>query len=323
VVKAGEPVVAFDTTELQQRLRQKLGERDAAATELEKRRNELAIERQDQELELAEVRARLRRSELKLEVPASLVSRQELEASRVERALAVAEVASLERSLGLLARRTHAELAALRDKRNRAAQRVAELRRDIAAMDVEAPRAGTVIYATSEEGEKSKVGDSAWRAQTILEIPDLHRMVAEGEVDEADMGRLSAGQRVSFRLDAHPDLVFHGAVRSVRKSVQPRSPSDPSRVARVEIALARIDPERMRPGMRFRGSVEVERVHGTLCLPLEAVDPRPGGPVVTVVGGLANGEVTPRLGRRDAKCVEVLAGLAAGDRVLVAGEGSP
>ena len=65
----------------------------------------------------------------------------------------------------------------------------------------------------------------------------------------------------------------------------------------------------MRPGMRFRGEVEVERVHDVLCLPLEAVDPRPGPPVVTVARGLGSAPVTPRLGRRNDKCIEVLSGL--------------
>jgi multidrug efflux pump subunit AcrA (membrane-fusion protein) len=43
--------------------------------------------------------------------------------------------------------------------------------------------------------------------------------------------------------------------------------------------------------------------------------------VVTVAHGLTSARVTPRLGRRDDKCVEVLSGLAAGDRVVVGGGG--
>ncbi|HEV8628728.1 MAG TPA: HlyD family efflux transporter periplasmic adaptor subunit [Thermoanaerobaculia bacterium] len=316
-VRAGEPVVGFDTTEVQQSLQDKLGERDSAAKELEKRGSELEIEGQDLALELAESRSHRRRNALELEVPPELVARQELETTRVEHALAEAEIVALERRLAQLKLRAEAELRSLRGKRDRAAERVGELQRYLAAMEVKAPRAGTVVYELGEAGEKSKVGDSVWRAQNVLEIPDLRRMVAEGKVDEAEMGRLRPAQRVQLRLDALPDETLRGTVRAVSKAVESRSASDPARVVKVQIGLAATDPARLRPGMRFRGEVEVERVRGVLCLPLSAVDPRPGAPTVTVVRGLGSARVTPRLGRRDDKCIEVLSGLEAGDQVLL------
>jgi multidrug resistance efflux pump len=320
-VAAGQRVAGFDTTELQQTLQDKIGERDSAAKALEKRTSELDIERQDLELPLAEARSRQRKGALALEVPEDLVARQELESTRVEHALAQSEIAAMERRLAQLAQRRRAELTALQGKRDRAAGRVVELQRHLQAMEVEAPRAGTVVYATREQGEKPKVGDSVWRAQNVLEIPDLRRMVAEGKVDEAEMGRLAVGQPVQLRLDALPDETFRGVVQAVSKAVESRSTSDPARVVEVRIVLDRSDPARMRPGMRFRGDVEVERVPEVLCLPLAAVAPRPGPPVVTVVRGFSTVEVTPRLGRRDDECIEVLAGLEAGDRVQVAAGG--
>lgn len=321
-VEPGEPVVGFDTTELQQTLQEERGKRDSAKKALEKKTSELEIERQDLDLQLAESRSRERKGSLELAVPDDLVARQELESTRVDHALAEAEIAALQRRLEQLTRRTQAELSALRGKRDRAAERVEELERHLQAMAVKAPRAGTVVYSSRDEGEKRKVGDSVWRAETILEIPDLRRMVAEGKVDEAEMGRLRAGQPVLLRLDALPDETFRGTLRAVSKTVENRSISDPSRVVEVEIRLDATDPARMRPGMRFRGDVEVERVRGVLCLPLPAIDPRsgrPGSPEVTVVRSFGTDQVTPRLGRRDDHCIEVVSGLASGDRVLLPG----
>ena len=317
-VKAGDVVVGFDTTELFQTLREKMGVRDAAAKELEKKTSELAIERQDLELKLAESRSQLRKQALELEVPPELVARQELEGARVDHTLATTEIAALEAELRQLALRTTAELGALRGKRDEAARAVSELQANLQAMQVQAPRAGTVVYATGEEGEKVKMGDTVWRAQSVLEIPDLLALVGDGTVDEAEMGRLATGQPVRLRLDAHPDQAYRGRVAAVRQSVENRSVADPARVARVQIALQAIDRDTMRPGMRFRGEVEVGRVPSVLCLPLAAVEPGTGGPTVRVRRGLGEERVRPRLGRRDAHCVEVLGGLAAGDRVVVA-----
>src|SRR6185295_5284639 len=130
-----------------------------------------------------------------------------------------------------------------------------------------APGVGTVVYVDTGEGEKKKVGDSCWRGQSVLEIPDLRSMRADGEIDEADAGRLSVGQRVTLRLDAHPDDAFTGRVRSIGGSVRSRSDSNPLKVVKLEIDLDRTDPQRMRPGMRFTGTVEIERAARVLVAP--------------------------------------------------------
>ena len=312
-VEAGQPVASFDATGMQQTMRIKVGERDVAAGELEKRTNVLEIERQDLELSLAEAEAKIRRHQLELQVPESLVARREIELARIERDLAKFELDNLKRRLGLLARQTTAELSDLRRKRDRAAQRVDQLQQHLASLQVAAPRAGTVIYDKSR-GEKPQVGDSVWQGQPILQIPNLEHLRATGEVDEAEIGRLAVGQPVELSLDAHPGHIFRGTIGAIRGAVRRHSASDPTKFVDVEIILE-TDPERMRPGMRFRGKIEVERVVDVLCLPLAAPDPQPEGPVVTVARGLFTEVVTVDLGRRDRECIEVLAGLVEGDRV--------
>ena len=231
------------------------------------------------ELALAEAEARLRKASLKVDVPAELVAAKELAKSREDLDLARREVAYLKEHLQLETGQGATEVDALARKRDRAAVRVQEMEDAIGRMTVTAPRDGTVVYVATDEGEKKKVGDSCWRGQSVLEIPDLRRMEAEGEIDEADAGRVAAGQRVTFRLDAHPDDVFTGRVRSIGGSVQSRSEVNPLKVVRLEIDLDRTDPQRMRPGMRFLGTVEIERAPKALVVPVEAVfnRGRPGG----------------------------------------------
>jgi hypothetical protein len=90
-------------------------------------------------------------------------------------------------------------------------------------------------------------------------------------------------------------------------------------VARLDIDLARTDPLRMRPGMRFVGAVEVSRAPAVLVAPLAAVVSRPDGAWVYRRSAFGVEAVRPRLGRRDAAWVEVLSGLRAGDRLRLAG----
>jgi HlyD family secretion protein len=317
LVKKGQPVVGFDTSSLETLLQEKSAERDSAEKELEKRSTDLEMRRREEELHLAEAEARRRRSALKADVPAEVVAANELRETQSDLALAEREIAFRKDRLRLLAEQGRAELRALRKKRDLAASRVREAEGAIARMTVRAPRDGTLVYTPGRNGEKKKVGDTCWREEKVVEIPDLHRMRATGQVDEADAGRVAPGQRVLLRLDAHPEVVFTGRVSSVRGSVERKSRMSPVKVVELGIDLDRTDSQRMNPGMRFVGTVEVERAPGTLTVPAEAVLSRPGGPVVIRRHGWKTEEVRPRLGRHNERRVEVLSGLAEGDRVAL------
>jgi hypothetical protein len=67
--------------------------------------------------------------------------------------------------------------------------------------------------------------------------------------------------------------------------------------------------------MRFTGSVETGRVAAALILPAEAVFPTSDGPVAYRDARVGFERVALRLGVRTAKSVEVIDGLAEGDRV--------
>lgn len=325
-VQAGEPVLAFDTSELEQRLLQRQADRDSAEKQIEKRRTDMAKRRAETELRLAEARARLRKVRLGLEVPEDLVAAKDLAVQRIDRDLARREIAHLEEKLELLDRQAEAELGALEERRDRAASRVREIETYIERLRMEAPRDGIVIYVSDWRGEKHKVGDSAWRGRQILQVPDLESLEADGMVDEADAGALAAGQRVTLRLDAHPDRELIGRVATIGRTVQRRSPRDPVKVVRLEIDLDPVEAAILRPGMRFRGRAETERVEDALLVPAAAVTATPEGPVVYRRTTLGSEAVRPGLGRRAEEVVEVLSGLASGDRVALgvpagAGEG--
>lgn len=314
-VRAGQPVLGFDTSELERGLLDKMAERDSAQKELEKSQTNLEIASRDAALELAEAEARQRKAQLKVDVPAELVASKELAQSREDLALATREVAYLKDKVRLRKQQSDSEVGSLVNRRDRAAARVKEMETAIQRMTVNAPRGGTVVYLDTGQGEKKKVGDSAWRGQSILEIPDLRTLRADGEIDEADAGRVAVGQRVTVRLDAHPDDVFTGRVRSIGGAVRSKSDVNPLKVVKLEIDLDRTDPQRMRPGMRFTGTVEIERLAKALVVPAETVFTRPDGPVVYRRQGLGSEEVHPTLGRRNERLVEIVKGLAPGDKI--------
>ena len=317
VVQEGQPVLAFDTTELRQRLQSKIAERDSVAKQLEKKVSDLAVEKRQAQLNLAEARGNLRRADLKLATPEDTVERVTVEKAKIDQNLAQLEIDSYLEQLQHMENRGAAELRWLREKKDQAFARVEELQEFIQQMTVKAPRSGTVIHLANWRGEKKKVGDSTHRSQNLLEIPDLDRMRATGLVDEADAGRLSEGQEVTLRLDAYPDRVYRGRVKAIHRAVQRKSPFTSEKAVKIDVELAATDRERMRPGMRFRGEVEVERVVDSLVVPQEAIRFGPQGPWVVRKTLWGKAEVAPTFGARNSRYFEVLEGLSESDRLWV------
>ena len=317
-VKRGQPVAGFDTSELQRRLDQKTAEADEATKQIEKERADLSLGVKNERLRLAEAEARLRKSEMKLQAPPDVSAVVERKGIEIEHATAKREAQAIRARIGALERAATARIALLESRRTEAAGVVSRTRDAIRQMTCLAPRDGTVVYATNWRGEKKKVGDNVWKAERVVEIPDLARMKAEGEVDEVDAGRVSVGQRVVLRLDAHPDDEMRGTIVSAGRTVQrKRGTQDPLKVLRVEIRLDRTDPAKMRPGMRYQGTVELARARNAVLIPRDAVFVGPESAFAWRRGLLSSERVPLRLGRENEELVEVLEGIRPGDLVLV------
>lgn len=323
-VRAGQPVLGFDTSELQRRLLERRSAQETAQKEIEKRGTDLEAKRAETELALAEARAKKRRGELALQAPDELVARKELAKTRLDLTLAEREIGFLTDKLTALERQAQAEIRGLTRSRDAAAARVRQIEDAIGRLRVPAPRAGIVVHVTEWDGKKKKVGDSTWRGNPLVQIPDLSRLRASGEVDEADAGALALGQTVRFRLDAHPDREVLGKVATIGRTVATTSPNEPIKVVRLEIALDAADPDRMRPGMRFRGEVETAKLPGVLVVPSAAVQGTARGPRVFRRGLFGQPEeVVAELGRQSGPWIEVLSGLAEGDEVLLPAAEAP
>jgi len=308
-IKKGQPVIVFDTSELRKRLDEKTAEADQARKEIEKKRADLALRREDQHLALAEAEQRARKAELKLQGPADIVSVKERKQVQLDFDVAKNEAKTIKMRIESLERAANAEIALLTSKQQHAAAIVKETQDAIQKM---------TVYVTNWRGDKKKVGDSVWRMDHVIEIPDLARMMAKGEVDESDAGKIAVGQRVTLTLDAHPDEELHGTIKETARTVQRAAGSTTRlKVLRVDIALDKSDPAKMRPGMRFHGTVELSRAKNALLVPRNAVYLSPRGPIAYRRGPFSVTPVPLTLGVQSEKSIEVLSGLSANDRVLV------
>ena len=127
---------------------------------------------------------------------------------------------------------------------------------------------------------------SSLQATPLFEVAsDLAQMEAEVAVDEADIGRVSAGQPATFTVTAWPDRTFNAVVHSV--DIAP-DPNETVVVYDAELRLNNADLA-LRPGMTATAEIEVGRLEGVLLVPSAALR---YSPKIMLQGGRMVGEVS-------------------------------
>jgi hypothetical protein len=313
-VKQGDPVIAFDGTQLQRDLETMQNEAEAAEKKLEKKRDDAALARKDDELKVAEAEAALRKASLKTTAPSDLIASIDQKKVALEEQSAKLALDAANNHAAQAKRSDDEEIQRLTEKAAYAKKRVEQLQENLAKLQVTAPRAGTIVYPVNWSGEKHKVGDGVWRMEDVISIVGLGKMIGTGQIDEIDLAKVAANQTVTLRLDARPDVQLAGHVESIANSVQRKSRTDPSKIIKLKIA---IDPtkEPLRPGMRFRGQIETETLPKVVQVPADAVFVTADGPVAYRDSDGKLEAVRLTLGRRNATAIEVKAGLQPGDQV--------
>jgi len=314
-VKEGDPILAFDGSEKMRDLESMMNEADAAQKALEKKRDDAALARRDDELKVAEAEATLRKASLKAEAPSDLVASIQQKETALDEQSAKLALDSAKQHAAAAKRSDDEELQRLGDKAVYAKHRVEELQKLLGKLQVTSPRAGTVVLlGNGNDGEKHKVGDTVWRLEDVMQIVKLGNMIGAGIVDEVDIAKIDVNQHVTLRLDALPDVQLHGHIQEIAKSVQNKSQTDPSKVIHLKVAID-ATKEPLRPGMRFRGQIETEKLAKVVQVPADAVFVTAEGPVAYRESGGKLERVKVVLGKRNGTAIEVKSGLSAGDRV--------
>ena len=97
-----------------------------------------------------------------------------------------------------------------------AQQSVSRAKTNLGYATIYSPIDGIVISKSVEEGQTVAASFSTPTLFTIAK--DLTDMQCIANVDEADIGGVKEGQRVTFTVDAYPDDVFSGTVKQVRQN---------------------------------------------------------------------------------------------------------
>ncbi|QOY63818.1 efflux RND transporter periplasmic adaptor subunit [Lysobacter sp. H21R4] len=186
-----------------------------------------------------------------------------------------------------------------------AANRMANL--ELSYADVKAPINGVVASVPPKAGNFIQINTP------IVRIVDISTLEATLNVPERELATMSAGLPVSLAVDALPGKTFTGVVERISPVVD--SGSGTFRV------IARFDSEgALQAGMFGRISINYGQRADAMVVPRNALLEGEGDPAVFVLEGDKVRRAAIQTGYSDGSWVEVLDGLSANDRVVVAGK---
>jgi HlyD family secretion protein len=166
---------------------------------------------------------------------------------------------------------------------SQAAAAVQQAQVDLTHTIIRAPIDGVVVARNVDVGQT--VAASLQAPVLFVIANDLSRMQVNASIDEADVGRVRAGEDVTFHVDAYPNDTFTGRVEQVR--LQPITVQN---VVTYNTLIAVDNPGgRLMPGMTATVSVIVQRRDNVLRLPAAALRFRPEGWQAGAGGGRRGG----------------------------------
>jgi len=204
-------------------------------------------------------------------------------------------------------------------------QSVQKARTNLGYATITSPIYGVVLSKEVEEGQTVA---SAMTTPTLFVIAqDLTDMRVIADIDEADIGGVKEGQRVTFTVDAYPDDTFEGCVTQVRQEA-----TTESNVVTYEVVIsAPNDDLKLKPGLTANVTIFTLEKNDVLAVPARALRFEPNEALLQEGEQIKDVDAPAKVWTKDGQTftahkvetgvtngvyTEVISGIAAGTQLL-------
>jgi HlyD family secretion protein len=204
----------------------------------------------------------------------------------------------------------------------RTAASVTNARTQLNYTAIYAPRDGVVVMKYAEVGSivtagRASIGGTG-AGVALVDIADVTKMRISVDVDETDISKIALGQNVDITVDAYPNELFSGVV----KTIAPQAVTTSSvTTIPVTVQLDWTDT-RLKPGMNATCDFVTERKKHALLVPSEALKETDDGNTVQILRGTELVTVPVQVGIAGVDNTEIVSGVKEGELVVTAIEES-
>nr|WP_302961935.1 efflux RND transporter periplasmic adaptor subunit [uncultured Prevotella sp.] len=152
-----------------------------------------------------------------------------------------------------------------KDKVAQSREMVQKAQTNLSYAIITSPIDGVVISKSVEEGQTVAASYATPELFTIAK--DLKDMQVVANVDEADIGDVKEGERVSFTVDAYPNDTFEGVVKQARQEA-----TTTNNVVTYEVVISAPNSElKLKPGLTANVTIYTAERQNVLCVSTKAL----------------------------------------------------
>ena len=218
-----------------------------------------------------------------------------------------------------------ASVSSARDQVSAAREQVKKAQTNLGYATITSPIDGIVLSKSVEEGQTVAASFSTPTLFTIAK--DLTNMQVVADVDEADIGDVKVGERVTFTVDAYPDNTFSGTVKQVRQEA-----TTTNNVVTYSVVISAPNADlKLKPGLTATVTIYTQENKGVLSVPSKALRFTPeketvGGMKIKDIANAKNKVWTiegntvvahrVNIGMTDGSHTQILSGISRGAKVI-------
>lgn len=204
-------------------------------------------------------------------------------------------------------------------------QSVKKAQTNLGYATITAPIDGIILSKEVEEGQT--VASSMTTPTLFIIANNLTDMRVIADVDEADIGNVADGQRVTFTVDAFPDDVFNGTVTQVRQEA-----TTESNVVTYEVVISAPNENlKLKPGLTANVTIFTSEKNNVLSVPSKALRFTPTEAMMAEGESIEDCQGSSKVWKREGKVfkayavttgisngtlTEIVAGLNEGDKII-------
>ena len=268
-VKAGDYICTLDRTNFDNTLKDELERLTTQEANLEVKMLDTAVTLSDLRDNIKNLRFSVEEAEITLQQskfePPTTIRQAEIALDKAKRSLD-----QTIKGYSLKVEQARSDMKTIKFNLSEQRQRVADLQKVLEKFIIYAPADGMVIYKRDRTNAKRKVGSSIspWD-NVVATLPDMSSMISKTYVNEIDVSKVKAGQKVILIVDAFPEKKYTGVVTSVA-NIGEQLPNADAKVFEVVVKLDGSDPI-LRPSMTTGNQIITKTIEDVTYVPLESV----------------------------------------------------
>jgi multidrug efflux pump subunit AcrA (membrane-fusion protein) len=192
--------------------------------------------------------------------------------------------------------------------------KIQNIEKYISGFTIYAPSDGMVVYKKNRNGTRRTIGTILNNYDmTVAIIPDLSSIISRTYISEIEISRVKPGQKVKIKVDAIPDKIYNGSVRSIGMIGENLRGSD-TKMFEVITTIEGYDP-RFKPGMTTGNEIVTDSYENVIHIPADCIYTTPGNKQFIYMKGRKKRYITT--GKSDAKEIIVTSGLLPGEKLYL------